>query len=58
MSKKILELQDIHRHFIQGEKDLHILKGVNFTLKTAEVVVACRRVGVGQIDPASDRRSA
>jgi len=48
MSKNILELQDIHRHFIQGGKDLHILKGVNFTMKKAEVVTLVGASGSGK----------
>jgi len=48
MSKNILELQDIHRHFIQGGKDLHILKGANFTMKKAEVVTLVGASGSGK----------
>ena len=38
MAEIILELKNIHRHFIQGGKDLHILRGVDFTLNRGEVV--------------------
>ncbi|PHZ85333.1 ABC transporter ATP-binding protein [Paremcibacter congregatus] len=48
MTESILELQDIHRHFIQGDKDLHILRGVNFTLKKSEVVTLVGASGSGK----------
>lgn len=48
MTETILELQDIHRHFIQGGKDLHILRGVNFTLQKSEVVTLVGASGSGK----------
>ncbi|MCF8474759.1 MAG: ABC transporter ATP-binding protein [Emcibacter sp.] len=48
MSNIILELKNIHRHFIQGDKDLHILRGVNFTLKKGEVVSLVGASGSGK----------
>ncbi|PCJ33349.1 MAG: ABC transporter [Alphaproteobacteria bacterium] len=48
MSDNILELKNIHRHFIQGNKDLHILKGVDFTLKKGEVVTLVGASGSGK----------
>jgi len=48
MSDIILEMHDIHRHFIQGGKDLHILQGVNFTLNKGEVVTLVGASGSGK----------
>ncbi|VAX08465.1 Lipoprotein-releasing system ATP-binding protein LolD [hydrothermal vent metagenome] len=48
MNYNILELKNIHRHFIQGNKDLHILKGVDFTLKKGEVVTLVGASGSGK----------
>jgi len=48
MREKILELKNIHRHFIQGDKDLHILKGVDFTLNKGEVVTLVGASGSGK----------
>lgn len=48
MSDIILELKNIHRHFIQGGKDLHILKGVDFTMKKGEVVTLVGTSGSGK----------
>ncbi len=48
MAEVILELKNIHRHFIQGGKDLHILKGVNFTLNRGEVVTLVGASGSGK----------
>lgn len=44
----ILDMQKIHRHFIQGGKDLHILKGVDFTMKKGEVVTLVGASGSGK----------
>jgi len=48
MSEIILELKNIHRHFIQGGKDLHILQGVDFTLSKGEVVTLVGASGSGK----------
>ncbi|MBL4800533.1 MAG: ABC transporter ATP-binding protein [Emcibacter sp.] len=48
MSDIILELKGIHRHFMQGGKDLHILKGADFTLKKGEVVTLVGTSGSGK----------
>ncbi len=48
MAEIILELKNIHRHFIQGGKDLHILKGVDFTLNRGEVVTLVGASGSGK----------
>lgn len=48
MSDIILDLKNIHRHFIQGGKDLHILKGANFTLYKGEVVTLVGTSGSGK----------
>ncbi len=48
MAEVILELKNIHRHFIQGGKDLHILKGVDFTLNRGEVVTLVGASGSGK----------
>ncbi|PCI32334.1 MAG: ABC transporter [Alphaproteobacteria bacterium] len=48
MSDIILDLKNIHRHFIQGGKDLHILKGANFTLHKGEVVTLVGTSGSGK----------
>lgn len=48
MSDIILELQGIHRHFKQGGKDLHILKGVDFSMKKGEIVTLVGASGSGK----------
>jgi len=48
MTENILELQGIHRHFIQGDKDLHILRGIDFALKKGEVVTLVGASGSGK----------
>lgn len=48
MAEIILDMQEIHRHFVQGGKDLHILKGVNFTMMKGEVVTLVGTSGSGK----------
>ncbi len=48
MTDIILELQNIHRHFIQGGKDLHILKGLDFTMQKGEIVTLVGASGSGK----------
>lgn len=48
MTDTILKLKNIHRHFYQGHKDLHILKGVDFTLQKGEVVTLIGASGSGK----------
>jgi len=48
MSHIILDLKNIHRHFLQGGRDLHILKGVDFTMTKGEVVTLIGASGSGK----------
>ncbi len=48
MADVILDLQNIHRHFVQGGKDLHILQGVDFTMEKGEVVTIVGTSGSGK----------
>lgn len=48
MADIILDMKNIHRHFIQGGKDLHILKGVDFSMEKGEVVTLVGASGSGK----------
>jgi len=48
MTKTILELKNIHRHFKQGGKDLHILRGIDLSLKEGEMVGLVGASGTGK----------
>ncbi|WP_246057890.1 ABC transporter ATP-binding protein [Luteithermobacter gelatinilyticus] len=43
-----LELRGIHRHFFQGDVDLHILRGVDFHLNRGEMVALTGASGAGK----------
>lgn len=46
--KPILELRDVDRHYLQGEKALEILKGLNFALNSGEMVALVAPSGAGK----------
>jgi lipoprotein-releasing system ATP-binding protein len=48
MTKIILELNDIHHHYKQGGEDLHILKGINFSVKAGETIAMLGQSGAGK----------
>lgn len=48
MSKCVLELKNIKRHFSQGTETLHVLKGVNLQVREGEVVALVGHSGTGK----------
>jgi len=49
MSKNmLLELKNINHHFYQGHEDLHILRGIDFSLSEGEVVALIGASGAGK----------
>jgi len=44
----VLELVDVGRHFLQGENQISILDGANFTLQTGETVALVAPSGTGK----------
>ncbi len=46
--EKILEVQDVHKHFHMGNKTLEVLKGVNFYLNKGEIVSVLGVSGSGK----------
>ena len=47
-SSNVLELKNVGRHFLQGERDLVILDGASFTLKAGETVALVAPSGTGK----------
>ncbi len=48
MKKVILELKDIYKNYRQAGKELHILKGICFSVKEGEVAAMLGQSGVGK----------
>ena len=48
MKKVILELKDIYKNYTQAGKELHILKGICFSVKEGEVAAMLGQSGVGK----------
>ncbi|PWW04319.1 lipoprotein-releasing system ATP-binding protein [Hoeflea marina] len=44
----VLEMIDVERHFVQGERQLSILNGANFTLRAGETVALVAPSGTGK----------
>lgn len=48
MAQAILELKAIDRHYVQGEKQLTILRGLDFSLRSGEIVALVAPSGAGK----------
>jgi len=48
MSEHALVLEDVHRTFRQGEKELQVLKGANLTVQAGEIVAMVGPSGAGK----------
>ncbi len=47
-NRTVLQLNGVERHFLQGEEDLAILKGADFSLKSGEIVALVAPSGAGK----------
>ena len=48
MNKIMIEAQNVHKKFFEKSNDVHILKGVNFTLQRQECVALLGASGSGK----------
>ena len=46
--KSVIRATDVHKHFVQGEQDLHILKGVNLEVNLGERIAIVGLSGSGK----------
>ncbi len=44
----VIKATDIHKHFVQGEQDLHILRGINLTVNQGERIAIVGLSGSGK----------
>ncbi len=48
LSGPIVHLADVRRSFVQGDAEIHVLKGVNLTVKPGEIVALLGQSGSGK----------
>ncbi|MBC8273063.1 MAG: ATP-binding cassette domain-containing protein, partial [Gammaproteobacteria bacterium] len=44
----VITATDIHKHFVQGEQDLHILRGIDLTVNQGERIAIVGLSGSGK----------
>lgn len=45
---KMIEIKDLHKSYVMGENSLHVLKGIDFTVKEGELVAIMGSSGSGK----------
>ena len=46
--EELVEVRDLHRIFFHQDKQLHVLRGVHFKVRTGEMIAVVGESGVGK----------